>query len=162
MAERRGYTAAQIGLHWLIVLLVLFQLVFGESMGGLYDAKWEGAGAPADAGLGVTHIWVGFAILAAVALRLILRLSAGAPPPAAGSRITQTLAGVTHALFYVLLFAAPILGILAYWFVPSLAGVHTLAKPAFIVLIVLHAGAALYHHFVRHDEVLMRMIRPAR
>ena len=27
------------------------------------------------------------------------------------------------------------------------------------MLILLHAGAALYHHFVKHDDVLIRMLK---
>ncbi len=161
MVARRGYSAVQIGLHWLIVVLVLFQLVFGESMGALFRAQLRGEPLPADAALGEAHIWVGFAILAAVTLRLVLRLVQGAPPPAEGSALTRRLAGATHLLFYVLLFAAPILGILAYWWQPELGEVHELAKPAFIVLIILHVAGALYHQFVKRDDVLMRMSRPA-
>ena len=31
--QSTGYTVLQLSLHWLIVLLVLFQLIFGEDMG---------------------------------------------------------------------------------------------------------------------------------
>ncbi len=31
-----GYTAAQILLHWVIMLLVAFQLIFGEEMGSAF------------------------------------------------------------------------------------------------------------------------------
>jgi cytochrome b561 len=46
---------------------------------------------------------------------------------------------------------------------PQLAGlfhqIHVLGIWAFITVIVLHVGAALYHHFIRRDNVLMRMIK---
>ena len=38
-----GYSIIQIALHWLIVVAVLFQLVFGESMTNVADALEEGA-----------------------------------------------------------------------------------------------------------------------
>jgi cytochrome b561 len=36
--------------------------------------------------------------------------------------------------------------------------VHALVAAAIACLATLHIGAALYHHFVRRDGVLMRMI----
>ncbi|ESW91110.1 hypothetical protein X770_10755 [Mesorhizobium sp. LSJC269B00] len=44
----------------------------------------------------------------------------------------------------------------------ALGDVHTWAKPVFIVLICIHAGAALFHHFILKDAVLRRMLVPAR
>ena len=37
--------------------------------------------------------------------------------------------------------------------------VHVLGVFAFITIIILHIGAALYHHFIRRDNVFMRMIK---
>ncbi|HEV7286534.1 MAG TPA: cytochrome b/b6 domain-containing protein [Kaistia sp.] len=79
-------------------------------------------------------------------------------PP--GSALLGTLARLTHIAFYVLLVAVPVTGILAYWFIPSLGDVHELGKPAFIVLIALHAAAALWHQFWLRDGLLLRMLKP--
>jgi cytochrome b561 len=157
----RGYSASQIALHWLIVVLVLFQLIFGESMSHSVRAARRGTALdPSDATLATLHIWVGFAILAAVAIRLVLRLRFGAPPLPPGSALLGTLARLTHIAFYVLLVVVPVTGILAYWFIPSLGDVHELGKPAFIVLIALHAAAAVWHQFWLRDGLLLRMLKP--
>jgi cytochrome b561 len=37
-----GYSATQVALQWLIVVAVLFQLVFGESMTKVVEALEEG------------------------------------------------------------------------------------------------------------------------
>jgi cytochrome b561 len=72
---RTGYSGLQIALHWIVVALVFFQLVFGEDMTRLFRAVSRGQTPEPDVALwGNFHIWVGFAILAAVALRLALRL----------------------------------------------------------------------------------------
>lgn len=158
----RGYSATQITLHWLIVLLVFFQLVFGESMSSVFRASFRGTPVePGDATLATAHIWVGFAILALVILRLALRLRNGAPPsPAGQSPLLELAARVTHALFYILLILVPISGIVAYYWVPAAGEVHELGKPAFIILIVLHVAAALWHQFYLRDGLLMRMLKP--
>jgi cytochrome b561 len=36
--------------------------------------------------------------------------------------------------------------------------VHTVAMWTLLALVVLHVLAALYHHFVRRDDVLRRML----
>lgn len=158
----RGYTSSQIILHWLIVVLVLFQLIFGESMSSVFRAAQRGTTPdPNDATLATLHIWVGFAILAAVVIRLALRLRQGPPPPPEGqSPVLEWIATATHWLFYFLLFAVPISGIVAYYWQPAAGEVHELGKPAFIILIVLHAGAALWHQFWLRDGLLMRMLKP--
>ena len=37
MCHRDGYSRTQLALHWLVVLLVLFQFVFNESMSRAYE-----------------------------------------------------------------------------------------------------------------------------
>ena len=43
-------------------------------------------------------------------------------------------------------------------FSEQLFGVHQLIGFALAILICMHAGAGLFHHFVQRDRVLMRMI----
>jgi len=112
----RGYSTSQITLHWVIVALVFFQLVFGDAMSHSLRAIGRGEAVdPSVATQATLHIWVGFAILAAVAIRIVLRLTKGAPPLPDGSAIVALLARLTHAAFYFLLVAMPVTGILAYW-----------------------------------------------
>ena len=159
-----GYTGVQIGLHWLIAAMVFFQLVFGESMTTVIDAAEEGGSVSAqDQVLGTAHFWVGIAILMLALARFAVRLRAGAPEHAGDANpLLQLAATAMHWLFYVLLFAVPVLGLLGYYFGDPWGEIHTLAKPAFIVLIVIHAGAALFNQFVLKDGTLARMLKPAR
>ncbi|MBZ9761607.1 cytochrome b [Mesorhizobium sp. CA8] len=163
METRRGYSFFQIGLHWLTAALVLFQLFFGESMTAVVDAAEGGQAVSAtDQALGSAHYWVGLAILALVLVRLIVRLASGAPAPAGrGPRWMQLAAHASHGLFYVLLLAAPAIGFLAFYLGDPWGDIHSLAKPAFIVLIAIHAVAALYHQFWLKDGTLKRMLSPA-
>ncbi|TGT70893.1 cytochrome b [bacterium M00.F.Ca.ET.159.01.1.1] len=163
MKTGSGYSTYQITLHWLIAVLVLFQLFFGESMTTVADAAENGQPASAsDQALGSAHYWVGLAILALVLVRLVLRLASGAPAPAnRGRRWMQIAAHASHGLFYVLLLATPAAGLLAFYVGDPWGDIHSLAKPAFIVLIAVHALAALYHQFWLKDGTLKRMFSPA-
>ena len=155
-----GYSATQIALHWVIALLVLFQLLFGESMGAIRRAARRGLVAdPSDVWLSDLHYWVGLSIILLVLIRIGLRWRFGLPT-AAREDWTARIASALHRLFYVMLLAAPVTGLVAYYYPSSLGEVHELFKPVFIVLITIHAAAALWHQFWLKDGLLVRMIRP--
>lgn len=158
-----GYSTTQIALHWLIVVAVLFQLVFGESMTKVVDALEEG-GAPSagDLRFASAHFWVGVTILVLLAIRLAVRLVSGAPEVIGEPGLLTLAASAAHWLFYALLFLVPVTGLLANYVGGPWGDIHTIGKPVFIALIVLHAAAALYHHFILKDETLLRMLRPSR
>lgn len=156
-----GYTPSQLGLHWLIVLLVFFQLVFGESMGEYNEALRSGGDvAPLLTGY-YLHLGVGIAIFLLTAIRFALRLTLGVPPSVPGPALQVKAGEALHYIFYVMLFVVPITGLLAqYVDMATFGEIHEFNKPAFIVFIVLHAGAALYHHFGLKDSTLRRMMVP--
>ncbi|MEI4471019.1 cytochrome b [Frigidibacter sp. MR17.24] len=157
-----GYSLAQIALHWIIAGLVLWQLVFGEAMAHVHDDFLEGRSSdPSEVAQATLHWWIGLAVLGLVVLRLALRLGRGAPAPAPGPAWQVRAATSVHHLFYLLLVLVPLTGLAAYyqWLGP-VGELHELAKPVFIVLIALHAAAALWHQFAVRDGTLMRMVRP--
>ena len=162
MTEKFGYSGLQVSLHWVIAMLVLFQLVFGESMAEAIEAAEEGEKVSgADLFLSGAHYWVGIAVLALVAIRLGIRLWQGAPVSAPNEASWASRAATAmHWLFYALLFAVPVSGLLAIYVSDEIGDIHALAKPVFIVLILAHAGAALYHQFVLKDGTLRRMLVP--
>lgn len=160
MSALKGYSASQIALHWLVAVLILFQLIFGEDMGGAWRAVRQGV-AP-DMTLWVwAHIGVGIAVLVFALWRLALRFSRGAPEAPQASLLTMAAARWGHWALYAVMLLAPITG-LAAWFggVATAAEVHEWFKPVMIVLVAGHVVAALYHQFIRKDRLLLRMKRP--
>ena len=79
----KGYSSAQIGLHWIIALLIALQFLFNEPMGEAFDSALEGEVPPFSWAVWA-HIAGGIAILALVLWRVALRRSRGAPPPPEG------------------------------------------------------------------------------
>jgi cytochrome b561 len=158
-----GYSAAHIALHWIIAALVIFQLVMGDLIKPAYRAFKRGA-APADADLfsANIHVYVGVSILLLAIVRLILRFRNGVPAaPAGESAFQRWAASAAHFLLYVVIFAMPISGMVA-WFggIEDAGDIHELAKPAIIIVVILHAAGALWQHFVARTDVLRRMLRP--
>lgn len=156
-----GYSATQLGLHWLIVLLVFFQLIFGEDMGQYNRALRTGEDvAPLVTGY-YLHLVVGIAVLALAVFRLALRLTRGTPAAVPGPALQVKAGEALHYIFYLMLIAVPVTGLLAQFVdMRTFGGLHELNKPLFIIFILIHAGAALYHHFVLKDSTLRRMMVP--
>jgi cytochrome b561 len=161
MAVRSGYSALQIRLHWIVAVLVVLQLVFGEEIGSAYRTLRTTGVATYDIN-SIGHIVGGVLILAFVLWRLVLRRVRGVPPaPKAPIPLFEFAAAVAHAVLYALMVLAPITGLIA-WFgqVSLMAEVHELMKPLFIILIAGHVVAALWHHFWLKDGLLLRMKTP--
>jgi cytochrome b561 len=162
-AHKPGYNVLQISLHWVVAALVLFQLLFGESMTTYVDAAAVGRQlSPSDQTMGSAHYWVGLSILMLVFVRLAVRLFVG--PPQVENSIPKWMAlasKASHMLFYLLLVAVPVSGLLAYYVWGWMGDIHALAKPVFIVLISIHAAAALFHQLWLRDGTLKRMLLPS-
>jgi len=160
VSQPASYSRAQIILHWVIALIVFFQLIFGESIAEYGHALREGT--TPDSGLVImanAHIWSGVAILVLMLARIPLRLSHGAPAPIPGPKLQVMVAKAIHGLFYLLLIAAPLTGLAAWYLKIRPAGeVHEWMKPVFIVLIALHIVGALWHKFVLKDATMQRMV----
>ncbi len=171
----RWGTTSQL-LHWTIAVLILSIGAVGLVMGELpRSPKWFW--------VYTLHKSLGLTVLALVLVRIAWRLYAGAPPPVEGTpRWQARLASLTHGAIYVLILAMPLSGWLYdsasglrpfRWFglaeVPKLSPPHEALADAMhethellfwvlIALVIGHAGAALYHHFVRRDATLARML----
>ena len=171
----RWGSASQL-LHWTIAVLILSIGAVGLVMGELpRSPKWFW--------VYTLHKSLGLTVLALVLVRIAWRLYAGAPPPVEGTpRWQARLASLTHGAIYVLILAMPLSGWLYdsasglrpfRWFglaeVPKLSPPHEALADAMhethellfwvlIALVIGHAGAALYHHFVRRDATLARML----
>ena len=163
-SKSAGYSLLQILLHWVIAGLVIFQLYFGESMTAAVDAVANGSNAsPFDHQVASLHYWFGIAILALVAVRLVVRLIQDVPALVITTHPwTDLAARVAYGLFYVLLAAVPITGLLGYYVEGPFGDIHVWARPVFIGLIAIHAAAAVYHQFWVKDGTLSRKLRPTR
>jgi len=163
-SEPAGYTATQILLHWAIAALIVLQLLIGEDIKPAYRAFSRG-GTPTSGDLfnANFHVYVGLAVLVLAVWRLVIRLQSGVPSaPPEESIVLKRVAAATHFLLYLFIFGMPITGALAWYFgFGAMGEIHELAKPVVIVIVSLHATAALWQHFFVKSDVLVRMLRPA-
>ena len=158
MATKSKYSLLQIGLHWLIVVLIAAAWFLGDGMNRALDARLE-AGTTGTEG-NTLHVWTGGAVFVLVLIRIVVRLVQGAPAPVPGLPDWQETAGkLGHLALYVLMVLVPALGATAWYGHIDAAGLlHTLAVDALVIVILGHAAMAFYHHYVLKDATLRRML----
>lgn len=156
MTTSKGYSGAQITLHWLTAIAVLTAFLTHDAMEDIADAAWEAGTAP----FPTLHTAAGLTVFLLVLIRLWLRRRHGAPEPQ-GSAQVQMAAIWGHRLLYLMLIAVPLGGALT-WFggLQDLGDVHGFAGKALLVVAGGHAAMAIWHQVVRKDGTLMRMLRP--
>jgi cytochrome b561 len=166
------YDAGAVAFHWTVAALI----VFLGALGLLFDDIPRDA-RPFWINL---HGCVGLVYFALVLARLAWRAARGAPElPSHIDALTRRFSSLAHGLLYALMLAIPVLGVVAFvWhgrafdyglfrldfgvamdraaFKPA-EQAHALLAYALFALAGLHAVAALYHHFIRRDGVLLRM-----
>lgn len=173
------YSPAARRFHWSTVALILAQVPLGLYMAyrGNVLNVWDGLTNT----LYSSHKSIGLVILLTAVLRLGYRLAHGGPADEPTIEPWQKLAShATHWSIYVLLVVVPVLGWLGISYYPALelfglvkvpglvaphqdtAAVvfywHATAAFVLIALIGMHIGAALFHHLIRKDHVLARML----
>jgi len=171
-----AYGPLQKTLHWLVFLLVVF--LYGIT----YVEDLFPRGDPGRVWIWWLHISFGLCLAVVLVVRIAARMRLGTP--AAVSSITpleERLARITHLLMYVLMVTVVILGVVlaiyrgdalslfGLFTIPSpiapnretarfIQELHELGATALVLLASFHAVAALWHHFVRRDDVLARML----
>ncbi len=170
-----AYTVTARVLHWLIAVLVLIMVPLGVVIAN----KW---GGPLQEPLYNLHKSIGPLVLLLVVVRLLWRLThPPLPLPADIPALQQAAAQTVHWTLYALLLVQPLLGWVATSAYPAplpvfglfelpriwsenralsdqLFAFHRWIGIAIGVVAAGHIAAALHHHFVRKDRVLMRII----
>ena len=167
------YSAVAIAFHWTIALLVIVNLIVGIGHDALPALR---AWMPGHKAIGIT-------VLALTVLRVAWRLAHRPPPlPAITPRWERGVAHATHWALYLLLLLMPLSGWAMVsgpegrrpltWFgafdLPYLpvsgttAGAgheaHALLGWVMLALVVLHVAAALRHHLILRDSLLLRIL----
>ena len=169
------YGSLSIALHWLMLILIAGLYACIELKGNFPK------GSDTRELLKQWHFMLGLGVFALVWLRLLARLIAPTPRIVPAIPLWQALpARLMHLALYALMIGAPLAG----WLIlsaadkpipffglqlpaligpdPDLAGqikeIHELVGGLGYWLIGLHAAAGLFHHFIRRDNTLTRML----
>lgn len=170
--QARSYDARTILFHWLTLGLIAAQWILAQVIDDF-------AKGPPRVAARSTHILLGLVILAVVAGRIIWRATQGRRLPAADRGPLHIVAKATHWGMYALISAALLLGLFTAWTqgdsiyglfsIPAydpanqdlgdqVAGVHGTIVTILLILVGVHAIAALVHQYLWRDNLLRRMI----
>ncbi len=165
--------------HWWSALIVLIMIPLGIVMS--YEGPAFKLSDVTTGRMNSAHKLIGFILFWLIVARLFNRLRNGAPRDEPSlTALQKGAAHATHWSLYVLLLAVPLSGwigvslygareIFGLFSLPPLSGVdqplsdkvfvwHFWGAMLILALAAIHIGAALFHHFVRHDGVLRRML----
>jgi cytochrome b561 len=164
-----------ISLHWLTLILILGLAIIGLNMDNMPSG-------PLKIQVYALHKSFGLTVLGLTTVRLLWRLFSITPEAVPNTPTWQmAIAKLVHVAMYILLFAMPISGWLynsaagfplkyfGLFKLPKLSGfdphLKELAGDAhetffyiLALLMLLHAGAALKHHYLDKDSTLTRML----
>lgn len=175
--SRPRYTGSLRLLHWLMALLVLAAYVLIEQR-GLFPR-----GSAPRAAMVQGHFWMGLSILVLAFWRIAERARRAAPPVTPPLPAWQALpAKLLHLALYAFFFVMPLLGLATAWsdgkelLVPftdvalpallpedkplahRLEDLHGTIGEVFYWVIGAHVLAAFWHHWMRGDDTLRRMV----
>ena len=156
----QAYSFGQKFCHWTILVLCVVQFPTAGGIQRTHHVNPFGIKpAPLDLALHKVHAWSGWAILLLAAVLLLLRILRGAPALPQGMNIAERgLARIGHVALYGGTFILVTTGTLAAYFSPHFAPMHVVFTYVGIGLVFLHAAAAFWHQFIRHDNLLSRML----
>jgi cytochrome b561 len=167
------YDGVAIALHWATAFLVIANFALAQT--------WDWFAKPARGVMEDTHMSFGVLLTAAIVARIVWRLIPRHQLSSLEAGWVRLASKATHYLLYTLLIAEAALGFAFRWGagrqmaffgtgIPPLIGemgrplrhqlreIHEWIGWAIILLALLHALAALYHHYALKDRVLMRML----
>lgn len=162
--------------HWLVFLLVALEFLIALVMPEMH-------GETRVSTLTDLHFSFGLLIIGVIMLRgiwAIIHLRPFVTSKSDAEMHTEPLASAMHYALYISLITMPMLGwawassrSLAVTFfglysfspliipgvtAPQLGAMHSLLGVIIVLLVLMHVFAALYHHYIAHDETLIRML----
>ncbi len=173
-ASNPAYTRQARILHWITAILVLGLIPVGISLDKLPDGSLKDT-------MFDLHRATGVVVMLLTLWRLLHRVNN--PPRPHGAdlpAIQRIVSKIVHFALYAMLILSPIIGWVGasvygaslnfFWLfeIPSpftanvplaekILGLHSVLGISMAAALLLHIGAALYHHYIRKDQVFRRM-----
>jgi len=168
-----NYDTVAVSLHWLTALLVIVQFALAET--------WDSFAKPTQESMQSLHVSFGILLAAVIIARLVWRWIPGHQVHSLDHGWMRIASKGAHYVLYALLIVQAALGFTIGWsaghpihfFGIPIAGpigpparpmrhdlreIHSTVGWTIIIIAFGHALAALYHHYVLKDRVLMRML----
>ena len=159
-------------LHWIMALLMAAAFGIGQVMEEVPRAE--------RAEIMGYHALVGISVLVLFLPRILAVLHLSPPAVQDDPLLVKIMARIAHGVLYLAMIAMPVTGLLAVmtsgrnfpvaglfslpdlgrieWLHEGAEEIHEFFVPVLVTLVVLHVIAAIWHHYIRHDDVLARYV----
>jgi cytochrome b561 len=168
----KRYHPAHVVIHWLTALLIVMMLMVGK-----FVMPGVAADNPQKPMMLQSHTYIGGAIALLLVIRLVMLFAFKRPAADTNqdNRFLDIIAKATHGLLYLLMLGMALSGFGLFQqvnltavfsgaqpypqdffeYLPRLG--HGLSSTLLLLLVLLHFGAALYHQFIKKDNLMARM-----
>ena len=154
------YNKFHILIHWLVVVIILFQMITSDKIALEFLAlRNEAITNNGNTSNSQFHISGGVFIFLLMAVRIFLRIKFGVPTPTKKTNaLLKFLSTFVHLGIYFILFAIPITGLLAFSTVNIDLGIaHKILVNILYLFITTHLIGVAYHQIFLGDNIMQRI-----
>ena len=154
------YNKFHILIHWLIVVIILLQMITGDKIAVEFLAlRNQAINNDGNTSNSQIHLLGGLFIILLMAVRVFLRIKFGAPAPTEKTNDPlKFLSTFVHLGIYLVLFAIPISGLLAFSTINVDLGIaHKILVNILYLFVIIHLIGVAYHQIFLGDNIMERI-----
>ena len=154
------YNKFHIFIHWLIVVIILLQMITGDKVALEFLAlRNQAIEIDGNTSNSQVHMLGGLFIILLMAIRVFLRRKFGVPAPTKKTNDPlKFLSTFVHFGIYLVLFAIPITGLLAFSTSNVDLGLaHKILVNILYLLVIIHLIGVAFHQIFLGDNIMERI-----
>ena len=154
------YNKFHILIHWLIVVIILLQMITGDKIALEFLAlRNQVINIDGNTSNSQIHMLGGLFIILLMAIRVFLRIKFGVPAPTKKTNDPlKFLSTFVHLGIYLVLFAIPITGLLAFSTINVDLGIaHKILVNILYFFVIIHLIGVAYHQIFLGDNIMERI-----
>ena len=156
----RHYNKFHIFIHWLVVVIILLQMITGDKVALEFLAlRNQAIEIDGNTSNSQVHMLGGSFIILLMAIRVFLRRKFGVPAPTKKTNDPlKFLSTFVHFGIYLVLFAVPITGLLAFSTSNVDLGLaHKILVNILYLLVIIHLIGVAFHQIFLGDNIMERI-----
>ena len=154
------YNKFHILIHWLVVVIILIQMITGDKIALEFLAiRNQAINIDGNTSNSQIHMLGGLFIILLMAIRVFLRIKFGVPAPTKKTNDPlKFLSTFVHLGIYLILFAIPITGLLAFSTINVDLGLaHKILVNILYLFVIIHLIGVAFHQIFLGDNIMERI-----
>ena len=155
-----NYNKFHILIHWLVVVIILLQMITGDKIAlEFLGVRNQAINIDGNTSNSQIHMLGGLFIILLMAIRVFLRIKFGVPAPTKKTNDPlKFLSTFVHLGIYLILFAIPITGLLAFSIINVNLGIaHKILVNILYLFVIIHLIGVAFHQIFLGDNIMERI-----